>query len=45
MEPKDSLLGYKLVSCFECDGTGIFTGMEEEICVNCKGTGKIYINV
>lgn len=40
--------GYKLVNCFECNGTGIWDFVEyieSENCVCCKGTGKVLINV
>jgi len=45
---EDIILGYKLVPCPECLGTGVwdfapYISIEE--CVVCKGTGKVYINV
>ena len=38
--------GYTKVICYECQGSKIFTYPDKEIvsCLNCKGTGKIYIN-
>ena len=39
--------GVGLVTCFECDGTGLFPFWPEEFpknepCVRCKGTGREY---
>ena len=45
---KDIVNGYKHVKCLECEGTGIWNFLDylpAEDCVNCKGTGKILINV
>ena len=38
--------GYAKVACFECEGSKEFElpGGEKESCVNCKGTGEVYIN-
>lgn len=48
VDENDSLLGYKYINCLECNGTGIWDFVEYtplDKCVNCKGTGKILINV
>lgn len=44
--------GYMKTDCFECNGTGIwdfypsdYTPTKDElICVDCKGTGAVFIN-
>lgn len=38
--------GYAKVTCFECEGSKVFElpNGKKEPCVNCKGTGKVYIN-
>jgi hypothetical protein len=45
----DSLLGYRKIGCRECDGRGWWnygpTENECGVCVDCKGTGFIYINI
>lgn len=48
VDENDSLVGYKHINCLECNGTGIWDFVEYiplDKCVNCKGTGKILINV
>ena len=40
--------GYKFIECLECGGTGIWDFVDyipTEKCVDCKGTGKILVNV
>ena len=43
---KDIETGYVKVTCFECEGSKIFEypSGEVDICVCCKGVGKVYIN-
>lgn len=44
----DSERGFTYVNCLECNGTGMWDFLEyipADECVNCKGTGKILINV
>lgn len=43
---QDIINGYKKVICFECNGSKIFTYPDDTIdsCINCKGTGYVYIN-
>ncbi len=44
----DSLLGYKYINCLECNGAGIWDFVDcipIEKCVDCKGSGKILIDI
>ena len=40
-------LGVLRVKCFECEGSGWWGFMKPDVpgapCINCKGTGKVYI--
>ena len=38
--------GYAKVTCFECEGSKTFTYPDgkQDSCINCKGTGEVYIN-
>ena len=37
------------ISCLECNGSGRWdygpTDEEDELCIPCKGTGKVYISI
>lgn len=44
----DSELGFTYIKCLECDGSGVWDFIEyipSDKCVDCKGTGKVLINV
>lgn len=46
---EEAMQGYKVIDCPECLGTGWWAfaepGVPGDYCVQCKGTGKWYINV
>ncbi len=45
---KDMGCGAGLTKCFECEGTGVWPWHPDgriERCVDCKGTGKVYVSV
>ena len=45
---EEAALGFKRVDCLECDGVGLIPWLpwdEIEECIECKGTGKVYVNV
>lgn len=50
-EPVDMGCGAGQVDCFECGGDGDWTKYHPEPhlgpspCVNCKGTGKIFVSI
>lgn len=44
----DSEIGFTYVNCFECNGTGVWNFVDYipvDKCINCKGTGKLLINI